>query len=250
MLDCQRVNPWDLSKGRIIHISILKQYKSEWLGLMVWVPMIDMKGAASLRSFWISTENGNPSGAKPQKQPPTRRKRFDASTVWLWSIESIISYDLAAPSKKRKLAGQCGAEENGHNRHREFSECRDDPRSRESSKDLQLCFLNFEILFFFSRVFPTFSASWEALFLLIKSVRPDLGGGLQSLPPRHGMHSGGVGRWGSLGVNGGDGPFGSGEEWENGEFPIQICENPLEIRWISSNLYTTFLQFWPRTWKR
>ena len=59
-----------------------------------------MEGAASLRSCWISTENGNPSDAKPQK--PTRLKRLDGWTVRLRKVSIRIYHLLWSHSSQTK----------------------------------------------------------------------------------------------------------------------------------------------------
>ena len=164
-----------------------------------------MKGAASLRSSWISTENGNPSDAKPQKQPQTRLKRLDGWTVRLRkvSIKSII-YDLAAPKQKVwKVTGCAKRTKNVHDVHLlvEFSECRVgklriDPQSRAKLQNdvqiFQMFFIFF--MFFLVRVLHVkcFMKSVFGGSEFIKSVPLDLGGGLQKAP-RRGMGCTGMG---------------------------------------------------------
>ena len=129
---------------------------------------------------------------------------------------------------KLGIAGSAERKKRGTTATREFSECPDDRRSCESSKDLQFFFkICFSSLFVIVSCFFRISTciALHGIFFgpeFIKSVRPDLGGGLQSSRPRYGMHSGGVG----VGVNCGDGPFGNGED---GEVPVKICQNILEV---------------------
>ena len=169
-----------------------------------WDRRIDMKGAASLRSFWISTENGNPSDAKPQKQPPTRLKRFDGSTVRLRKVSMISMPEHLlwshSPPKKIGNCRLCEAEKKGHNGHPGvFWVSWWSTKSWKFERIADL-FPEFYIVVF-STSFSTFSASWEVVFTCFFFV------GLQSSPVAWDALRWRRCRWGAWGMNGGDGPF-------------------------------------------